>query len=162
MNIRKMLDSEFSYIENIYNQTKLDELQYEEKAFQLLPIKQDNKRLTGLIESDIYVYTKAEEILGFGAIHHSTDKQTSEIRVLQVHPHYRGKGIGTLLLNFLLHHPQTHSTVALHVVHTNHPAKSLYNKYNFNIVETFATTYNNQHVMADKMERCSEKFTEQP
>jgi len=157
MNIRKATKSDFPHIENIYNQTKLDELQFEDKNFQLLPIKQDNKRLTGLLESDIYVYENdsydSKKIYGFGAIYHSKENKESEIRVLQVHPFYRGKGIGTQLLEFLLNHPNSFENIALHVVHTNHPAKSLYNKFGFKIVETFLTDYNQQDVYADKMAR---------
>ena len=157
MNIRKATKFDFSAIENIYNQTKLDELQFEDKNFKLLPIRQDNKRLTGLLESDIYVFeneiNNSKEICGFGAIYHSKENEESEIRVLQVHPFHRGKGIGTHLLEFLLNHPNSFKNISLNVVHTNHPAKFLYNKFGFKIIETFLTDYNQQDVYADKMAR---------
>jgi putative acetyltransferase len=56
MKIRPFQPSDFAAIASIYTVSKLDELRHEEQQFELLPLEQDEKRLSGLMESQIYVY----------------------------------------------------------------------------------------------------------
>lgn len=143
MNIRAYTQNDLVTIFYIYDRSKLDELKFEDKVFSLLPLQEDEVRLSGLMESEIYVYQESGQILGFGAI------CGNEIRALFVHPEHRGKGIGKSLFEFLLSNIQ--GQPCLYVASTNQPAKYLYQQYGFSVTDTFETTYNQVSVIAQKM-----------
>jgi putative acetyltransferase len=145
MNIRAYLQDDLPVIFEIYRHSKLDELKFEDKIFTLLPLEKDTARLSGLMESDIYVYQEHGLISGYGAI------CGNEIRALFVHPEFRNKGIGKKLLEFLLSLIQ--GQPCLYVASSNQRAKRLYQLYGFNITDTFETTYNQVPVIAQKMVR---------
>ncbi len=150
MTIRSFKSNDFTAINTIYNASKLDELQFENTLFELLPLEQDKQRFAELKESDIYVYECDDEpskILGYGALYET------EIRALFVHPQVRGKSIGKQLLEFLL--CKIDDTSSLYVARSNILAKTLYAKYDFKVVEEFTTTYNTIPVVANKMLRTS-------
>lgn len=144
MNIRKYSQWDYQQILAIYSASKLDELRYENTAFELLPLDKDKKRLAQLVESDIYIY-ETNTVIGFCAYF------GSEIRALFVHPNARGKGIGVSLLEFMLSHIKGEAT--LYVAASNYPAINLYQKYGFRITSEFQTTYNKQNVVANKMKQ---------
>lgn len=143
MSIRTYTQDDLAAIFDIYSRSKLDELKFEDKVFTLLPLEEDDVRLNGLMESDIYVHQEQGKTLGFGA------NCGNEIRALFVPPEHRGKGIGKELLEFLLSNIQ--GQPYLYVASTNQPAKYLYNRYGFSVTETFETTYNQVPVIAQKM-----------
>jgi len=145
MSIRAYTQNDLAAIFDIYSRSKLDELKFENKVFTLLPLEEDEGRLSGLMESEIYVHQEQGQILGFGAI------CGHEIRALFVPPEYRGKGVGKKLLEFLLSNIQ--GQPCLYVASTNQPAKYLYQRYGFSVTETFETTYNQVLVIAQRMAR---------
>ena len=145
MTIRAIRKEDFPQIFDIYSSSKLDELQFEEQIFSLVPIEKDSNRLSELMESDVYVFHNEQLIQGYGALYFN------EIRALFVRPESRGMGIGKKLLEFLL--SNIPSNACLYVASTNHPAKKLYSAYGFNVTDTFKTTYNQLPVLAQKMER---------
>ncbi len=142
--IRPANKTDFPAIKAIYNLSKLDELANEPITFTLLPLEQDKKRLSQLLESNIYVYEDGE-VLGYGALF------KNEIRALFVHPNARRKSIGKQILTHLL--KDTKDDVSLYVAKSNHLAKKLYQQYGFEIRKEFETTYNNVSVLANKMTR---------
>lgn len=142
MKIRPFQPSDFAAIASIYAISKLDELRHEEQQFELLPLEQDEKRLRGLMESQIYVYDDGG-ILGYGAVHEK------EIRALFVHPLARAKGIGSSLLEYLL--ARAEEPACLYVAKTNIPAKALYRRYGFTVTREFQTDYNGRSVAANEM-----------
>ena len=142
MSIRSFNIGDFEEIESIYNISKLDELRYESLTFELLPLVKDEPRLKSLMESQIFVYEDGR-ILGYGACH------GSEIKALFVHPSSRGLGIGSKLFSFMLQLVGTPTT--LYVAKTNEPAKSLYSRYGFQVIDEFVTSYNGVSVFANKM-----------
>lgn len=144
MNIRKYDKKDFDTILDIYAASKLDELLYEEARFELLPLAKDATRLSKLMESEIYVY-EDNGVIGYGA------NCGSEIRALFVHPKARKKGIGECLLAFLL--AKIPGEANLYVAKSNMPAKKLYKKFGFEVVEEFETSYNGVPVFANKMKR---------
>lgn len=146
MSIRKYEDKDFSSVLSIYNRSKLDELKFEEAEFTLLPLDQDEKRLSGLMASEIYV-TELDDIAAYGAVY------GSEIRALFVDPLQRGRGIGKALLELLL--SKVEGEARLFVAKTNEPAKALYQAYGFNVIDEFVTDYNGQAVWANEMVRVS-------
>lgn len=144
MVIREYLESDFSNILAVYPTYILDELKYENTKFDLPPLDENELRCSLILGSEVYVYGDTE-IIAFCAIN------GSEIRALFVHPNARGKGIGAQLLEFML--SKMNGTVILHVVASNSPAITLYQKYGFKINSEFMTTYNKMNVLANKMER---------
>ncbi len=142
--IRPANEKDFPSLKAIYDQSKLDELRYEKRRFSLLPLEKDKKRLSQLMESQIFVYGNVE-VLGYGAIFES------EIRALFISPPFRKKGIGKTLLEHLL--GQSSGETSLYVAKSNQPAKALYQKYGFVTVDEFETTYNGVEVFANKMVR---------
>jgi len=56
MNIRSFSEKDYPSVFEIYSSSKLDELRFEKKKFDLLPLENDEKRFSALKESDIYVY----------------------------------------------------------------------------------------------------------
>lgn len=143
MSIREYIEDDLPAIFDIYGRSKLDELNFEDKVFTLLPLAKDEARLRGLMESDIYVYQEHNRLSGYGAV------CGNEIRALFVHPDFRGKGVGKILLEFLL--SLILGQPCLYVVNSNQPAKNLYQRYGFNVTDTFETTYNQEQVIAQKM-----------
>jgi putative acetyltransferase len=144
MKIRPFQENDFPAILDIYAKSKMDELIYEEREFVFLSLSEDQKRLAEFLESDVYV-CEENEIVGYGALF------GSEIRALFVYPNYRGKGVGKLLLKYLL--SLVDGVAVLYVAKTNAPAKSLYEKFEFKVVGEFETAYNCVPVMANKMVR---------
>ncbi|CAM3624435.1 GNAT family N-acetyltransferase [Pseudoalteromonas maricaloris] len=149
MNIRELTEEDYPRIFEIYSKSKLDELRFEKKTFKLLPLEDDEKRLSALKESKIYVFDDGN-ILGFGAIF------GSEIRALFVCPSARGNGIGRKILEFLL--SQICGKANLFVAKTNEPAKELYKAYGFEVSDEFLTEYNGESVYANEMVRIKGQY----
>lgn len=143
MSLRAYIKIDLPLILDIYNQSKLDELKFENAEFELLSLEEDEERYSKLMESEIFVYQTQDQISGFGAIHEN------EIRALFVHPNSRGKGIGKDLIEFLLSNIQ--GEACLYVASSNHPAKNLYQQYGFSVTDNFETTYNQVPVVVNKM-----------
>ncbi len=148
MKIRAFNDKDYSRILEIYANSKLDELRFEPVEFELLPLEEDEKRLSALKDSDLYVYENGE-VLGYGAIFEQ------EIRALFVCPNARGQGIGKSILEFLL--SKINGRTNLFVAKTNWPAKELYKRYGFEISNEFLTDYNGTPVYANEMVRSIDK-----
>jgi len=146
MSIRAYTGNDLPSIIDIYNRSKLDELQFEDRKFTLLPLEEDIPRYSKLMESAIFIYSYQGQAAGFAAI------CGNEIRALFVHPDFRGKGVGAELIQFLLNSVPG-IEVHLYVASSNRPAKTLYQKYGFSITDTFETTYNQEPVVAQKMVR---------
>lgn len=144
MNIRRFNGNDYPAILEIYANSKLDELRFEENVFELLPLENDEERLANLIESDIYV-CEDESVVGYGAVF------GSEIRALFVCPKARGNGIGKSLLEFLL--SKIVGSATLYVAKSNAPAKHLYFNYGFKVENEFQTKYNGISVFANEMVR---------
>ncbi|WP_444913563.1 GNAT family N-acetyltransferase [Microbulbifer sp. TRSA007] len=142
--IRKYNKNDYPRVLDIYARSKLDELRFESRSFNLLPLDKDQKRLAQLMESDIYVYEKGD-VLGYGA------RYKNEIRALFVHPSFRGQGVGRELLEYLL--GEISGAVHLQVAKTNDPVKNLYRKYGFVVTRELQTTYSGVPVLANEMVR---------
>lgn len=146
MNIRPIHADDFESVKRIYNLSKLDELRFENTQFELRPLERDDRRCSELLECEIFVYEDGR-ILGYGALF------GNEIRGLFVHPNARGKGIGSCLLEYLL--ARSEHPTRLFIAKTNSPARVLYERYGFEIIREFETTYNGLPVLANEMVRKS-------
>jgi len=142
--IRQYKQSDRASILAIYAETKLDELQFENSEFELLPLEQDLQRSAQIFQADIFVYG-CDDIVAFCAY------SGKEIRALFVHRNARGKGIGKKLLTFML--ARINDNATLYVAASNYPAISLYQYYGFETITQFSTTYNNVTVIAQQMKQ---------
>jgi putative acetyltransferase len=142
MAIRGLSSNDVPAVHAIYNESKLDELRFEDNDFTLLPLHLDVKRREALWESDIYVYDDGK-VLGYGALYQN------EIRALFVSSEARGKGIGKALMVNLL--SKASMPVFLWVAASNKPAIKLYESFHFKIVETFLADYNGVPVLVSGM-----------
>lgn len=107
-------------------------------------MKKDKERLKSLQDSNILVF-EPKVITGFGSY------KDNEITGFFVHPDYRGKGIGRILLDFLL--KQIGSLATLSVAQSNYFAIGFYEAVGFIIPREFETTYNGIPVLANVMIR---------
>lgn len=89
--IRPFEATDHEAIAEIYAASKLDELRFESRKFELLPLASDHRRREALMESEIFLFEQTAAI-AFGAVHRN------EIRGLFVQPDHRGRGIGRALL----------------------------------------------------------------
>ena len=144
MAIRQFEQRDFPAILEIYALSKLDELRFEFSCFQLLPLEQDARRLSQLLASEIYVFDSGK-IEGYGALFRN------EIRALFVNPHCRQRGVGSQLMQFML--ASVTGSAELYIAKSNLPARRLYEKFGFDVVDEFETDYNGVPVVASKMRR---------
>ena len=144
MSIREYIDDDFPRLSAIYANSKLDELINEDSGFTLVPLEEDDKRLSILMASDIYVYDD-QGIIGYGA------HDGSEITALFVHPEHRGRGVGRALLEYLL--SKIPEQAYLYVARSNELAIGIYQEFGFEIVEEFQVIYNRMPVIAAKLIR---------
>ncbi|MFC3120148.1 GNAT family N-acetyltransferase [Agaribacter flavus] len=142
MKIRPFEQHDLPQIFEIYAQSKLDELRFEEGEFVLIRLEEDPKRFPKVMESNIFVYEDGI-VLGFGAI------LKSEIRALFVAPSARGRGIGKSLLECLL--AKSLGNTSLWVTRSNIPAIQLYKSYGFVISDEFYAKYNGKAVSVCEM-----------
>ncbi|MFK7865130.1 MAG: N-acetyltransferase family protein [Pseudohongiellaceae bacterium] len=140
--LREFRDEDFPVILDIYNSSKLDELNNENEKFDLLPLLEDKNRLELLRESKIVVFEKSG-VRGFGAYYEN------EVRGLFVHPNSRGNGIGRTMLEYLLE--KIDDKALLYVTKSNFGAKAFYEQYGFNVTSEFETSYNGKSVIANEM-----------
>ena len=142
MGIRRFLHTDYPAVSQIYADSKLDELRFEKHDYKFVPLDKDEKRFAEFNESDVYVYEE-KEVVGYCANYYS------EIRAIYVHSKNRGKGLGTMMLEFLL--SKLDGEISLNVARSNYPAQELYKKYGFEVVNEFTTSYNGVEAVANKM-----------
>jgi ribosomal-protein-alanine N-acetyltransferase len=87
----------------------------------------------------------AHEIVGYGGLWHIMDE--AHISTIAVHPDFRGRGYGELLLVGMLHRALTLDAVyvVLEVRVSNTLAQNLYQKYEFKTVGTKSKYYHNNN-----------------
>jgi putative acetyltransferase len=144
MKIRDYTDSDFSSILNVYALSKLDELRFEDRKFDLVPLDEDPERLA-LFNASRVVVCEKDGIAGYASY------CGSNITALFVHPGRRGRGIGKKLLEYILQRME--GPITLNLATSNEPAKQLYVKYGFTVVSEFMAYYNGIEVSASTMER---------
>ncbi|WP_096087393.1 GNAT family N-acetyltransferase [Agaribacterium haliotis] len=142
MTIRAYQSSDYQQLVDIYAQSKLDELRFEQSKFTLLALPDDNRRHSSIMQAQIFVYADIE-LQAFIA---HTD---SDIRALYVKPKYRGQGLGKTLLRYVL--TRSKAEISLNIAHSNLPARTLYEQHGFRTKETFWTDYNGVAVLAETM-----------
>ncbi|MBV8466654.1 MAG: GNAT family N-acetyltransferase [Burkholderiales bacterium] len=144
MAIRSYTDTDFPAILHVYACSKLDELRFENRTFELVPLDEDTGRLAKFQDSDVLVFDDGV-VRGYGAYN------GSEIRSLFVHPQARGRKIGVQLLQAML--ANIRGSATLNVAKSNRPAIQLYEQNGFSTVAEFVASYNGTIVAALTMSR---------
>ncbi len=134
MIIRRYTDADWESIADIYNLSKPDELRDSVDPRAFLPLERDTRSQRLFRESRIVVVEDHEEILGFGG------NTGNYISWMFVHPHHRRKGAARLLLEHIL--ASLDGTIELNVFKNNHPARSLYQQFGFEIEREFVGNLN--------------------
>ena len=97
-------------------------------------------------KGDVY-----EKIVGFfdkdivGIISYSKMYERAEINYIVVVPEFRGKGIASSLMEFMLNDLNDVLSITLEVNENNKAAVNLYSKYGFKIVGTRTRYYKNEN-----------------
>ena len=91
MTVRGFNELDFSAVCSIYIEAKHDELQFENRNFEITPLEEDAVILAAFKESVVLVFEE-EEILGFAALY------DNQLRAMFVRRNARGKGVGQALL----------------------------------------------------------------
>lgn len=87
--------------------------------------------------AEIYVYAEGDNVLGFIGVEYHKDQNAYEFLVY-VHQDYRGQGIGTTLVKYLLDEKYPRDQFQIEVAKSNKNAIKLYKRLGFEIVgETF-------------------------
>ena len=140
--IRAYKESDFSFIESIYNASKIDEFAGEKFDVTVVPLSQDQQMLELLRESKIYIYEK-RDIVGFAGT------KGNYISWLFVHPDFRGNNIGKKLVSHVL--SELDGEVTLYVARSNTAAINLYQNFGFKIVKEFTGRYLGNPIVVLKM-----------
>lgn len=95
-------------------------------------------------ESIMLVY-KEEELVGYS---HVEDQGVQlYIRMLIVHPHYQGKGIGSKMLASVISSGRRQcKNIGLEVFKINNKAKEFYERYGFNVEGETPSSYIMSHI----------------
>lgn len=142
--IRKYKKSDWDKVREIYDLSKPDEMVNIVKPIDITPLSQDKNMIEYFNESEIKVYEKKQNVLGF------IGRKENIISWLFVHPKYRKKGIAKSLLIDLI---QTYDKpLKLNLTKSNHVAKQLYLNFGFKIYEEFIGNMYNKQIPALRME----------
>lgn len=94
--------------------------------------------------NNITLVYKGVELVGYSHVENRDDQLY--IRMIIVHPHYQGKGIGTELLVSVIKHGKLQSkSIGLEVFKSNNRAKEFYIKYGFIIEGETPSSYVMSH-----------------
>jgi ribosomal protein S18 acetylase RimI-like enzyme len=147
MTVRKFRETDFPGIENVYANSKLDELKFEGRSFTLIPLREAPAVLAAFIESDVIVYEDGR-VLGFAATF------SGQLRALFVHADARRHGIGQALLNAVI--AKEIGPISLNVAKSNVLARTFYERYGFAVVGEITRQYDGIDVVYSRMTRKSE------
>lgn len=103
----------------------------------------DMKKILEEEFSKVFVYIEEDNVVGF--IHVTELYETIDIVNIVVNPEYRNKGIGSNLIDYMLSDANNLvKTITLEVAVSNTDAISLYEKFDFEIINTRKSYYNDE------------------
>jgi putative acetyltransferase len=144
MTIRDYREADFSGVEEVYANSKLDELKSEPRGFRLIPLSAAPAVLAAFNESEVIVYEEGR-ILGFAASYHG------QLRALFVHVDARGRGVGRALLNAVI--AKEVGPISLNVAKSNALARIFYEGYGFVVAGENTRQYDGVDVVYSEMIR---------
>ena len=142
MRVRRFDEADLADVCRIYVDAKRDELAYERKVIDVIPLQGDAVILAAFRESDVIVCDNGA-VLGFAAVF------DGQLRALFVHSDARGRGVGQALLNAALAHAP--GGLSLHVAASNLKARRFYERSGFAATGQANRQYNGVDVSYVKM-----------
>ncbi len=145
MRVRPYTDQDWERVVEIYNLSKPDELHGSVDPRAFLPLERDTQSLHLFRRSRIVVAEEDGILLGFGG------HRGNYISWMFVHPHHRRKGAARLILEHIL--ASLKGTVKLNVFANNLAARTLYERYGFDVEREFVGNLNGYKTSAMTMRR---------
>ena len=94
----------------------------------------------------IYVYKDEDQVLGF--IHIAVNYEVVDLLNIIVRENIRNKGIGTMLMDYMITDlPSGIDRILLEVNESNLDAIKLYNKFNFEVINTRKNYYGDKNAL---------------
>ena len=146
MRVRPFNEADLAEVCRIYADAKRDELAYEGRVIDVVPLEEDAVILAAFRESDVIVYDDGG-VVGFAAMF------DGQLRALFVHGEARGRGVGHALLNAAL--ARTPDGLSLHVAESNLNARQFYERSGFAVTGRADRHYNGVEVSYLKMSSSS-------
>ncbi|MEO5932329.1 MAG: GNAT family N-acetyltransferase [Duganella sp.] len=142
LRVRQFNESDLAEVGRVYANAKRDELAYEAKAVEIIPLEVDAVILAAFRESDVIVYAD-DRVVGFAAMF------DGQLRALFVHGEARGRGVGRALLNAAL--ARAPRGLSLYVAESNLNARQFYDRSGFTVTGSVTRHYNGMDVSYLKM-----------
>lgn len=142
MPIRSFKEADLADVCRIYVDAKRDELAWEGKAIEIIPLERDAVILAAFRESDVLVYDDGA-VVGFAALF------DGQLRALFVHGDGRGRGVGQALLEAAL--ARVPGGLSLHVAESNLNARHFYERRGFTVTGQANRQYNGIDISYVKM-----------
>ena len=133
MPVRRFNEADLAEVGRIYADAKRDELAYEGKVIEIIPLEEDVVILAAFRESDVIVY-EDDRVVGFAAMFEG------RLRALFVHGEARGRGVGRALLNAAL--ARAPRGLSLYVAESNLNARQFYDRSGFTVTGRATRRYN--------------------
>ena len=131
--VRQFNQADLADICRIYVDAKREELAYEGKVINVIPLQDDAVILAAFRESDVIVCEDGG-VMGFAAMF------DGQLRALFVHSAARGRGVGHALLNAAL--AREPRGLSLHVAESNMNARQFYERSGFTVTGQANRHYN--------------------
>ncbi len=151
--IRAYEENDWDQISAIYDLAKPDEMKGIIDPDAIIPLAQDNQMLRYFFDSEIMVYEKKGQILGF------VGRKKDVVSWLFVHPNHRRKGVARSLLNKLI--MTYRETLKLNLTKRNQSALTLYESLGFEQFDEFEGNMYGHPIPAVRMRLHRTKKTEQ-
>jgi len=123
----KATNADKAYLLNLRKLTMTEHLQ---RVGRLYSDKQHLARIEMHYEFAKIIYFKSEKV---GTIKYLTHEASTEIMQVQIHPEYQGKGLGKIVINYIINQADK-KLVKLSVLKGN-PAKKLYESLGFKVID---------------------------
>jgi putative acetyltransferase len=140
--VRQFNQADLADICRIYVDAKREELAYEGKVINVIPLQDDAVILAAFRESDVIVCEDGG-VMGFAAMF------DGQLRALFVHSAARGRGVGHALLNAAL--AREPRGLSLHVAESNLNARQFYERSGFTVTGQANRQYNGTDISYVRM-----------
>ncbi|WP_112179885.1 MULTISPECIES: N-acetyltransferase [Paraliobacillus] len=111
----------------------------------------DESMIKRLKQSDLYIATSGDLILGFANFYSLKEKGEVELGAIYIHPDLQARGLGTALLNKGINKSKTTEKIFLDVEKENLPGINFYKAKGFNVLHEFDDNLYGHHTKMLRM-----------